>query len=107
MAEPWIRVRALKTSLSATDAHGRRWPVLATDEPVWSPIPVSAYRRLRWTGLLSRNLKRVSGLGREYWIDEFCRREGPALASEVAADPARPVRRCGCSETRRDRPTLA
>lgn len=103
MTEAWIRVRGQKTSLNAVDDRGRKWRVLATEEPVYSPIPVSAYRRLRWTGLLSRNLVRVAGLGREYMVDVFYRRErhGKPVAS-VAVDPPKATRKCGCSERRRE-----
>lgn len=103
MGGAWIRVRALRTSLNAVDDRGRKWRVLATDDPVYSPIPVSAYRRLRWAGVLSRNLARVVGLGREYRIDLFYRREqhGKPVAA-VAVDPPRAVRKCGCSERRRE-----
>lgn len=75
----------------------------------WDAVSDSLYRLNRWQGLLKRNLVRVSGYGREFWIDVMAMRIRRVLDASaglqarakpwvVVAKPGAVKRGCGCGK---------
>lgn len=106
MDAPMIHVH-VEIPLAIEDHLGRWIRVQGTGRGVYFALPVETYRKHAPMGLFHRNLRRVRGHGREFWIDECWRlaqRVQAAILSSEAARPSwvpvappKPARRgCGC-----------